>query len=375
MRSATVDNGPSPLGKIEDGPFGDDEYPAVTDAASRLIETAATWARELAAFPGDGDIIISKRGNTMSVVAPDRAKSPKSKPACSCGGTCADGVADFGATLLAIGGDCPICKTSLMSNPFSGVGAPPIGTGLQQVELWGQKLFTSHMAWLDSLLEMRAIRERLAELEQMAIDVCADGVAKVAVNEPDYAPVQEVTITVACDTTEVVAAIKAARDAAMDELQHLGQEFDAAPVRSILDVADDLDALPEFIPHEAELVEQINARFGPHDSVGSGSAHDGPKHVELSTHVAASETGSPASSAAPERDLDSAYGADLDRIASEQFGVTRSPGETDTSLRAFLRARDRADDMAAGIWPGIGGSQAVDAGRYNAVDVGAPILD
>ena len=166
--------------------------------------------------------------------------------------------------------------------------------------------------------------------------------------------------------------LRAAADAPFDLATDLNwfPGDDGLEPRSLLDAVEALEGTPPTtgpadmgdIPHEAELVEEINARFGPHDSasVAAQEAAEAPNLAALSTPAVVSEAASPASCAAPDTNLDSAYGADLDRIALEQFGVKRRPNEPDTSFRAFLRARDRADDLKAGAWPGISGSQAVE---------------
>jgi hypothetical protein len=116
------------------------------------------------------------------------------------------------------------------------------------------------------------------------------------------------------------------------------RKLDAAPECSLLDVADELDALPEFIPHEDELVEQINARFGQFDSasLAAQAAVEAPKHAEPSTPVAKSDAVSLASPAG------------LDTV--------KGPGVT----------RGRAADLAASVWD-ISASASVEASASGAV--------
>jgi hypothetical protein len=157
-------------------------------------------------------------------------------------------------------------------------------------------------------------------------------------------------------------------------------------------VRDLIDALAWVRQHKAEAAAPFDIAadvdWAPEDA---SEALDAPKSAEPPTPVAESNGASSASPAVPECDLNSAYGAELDMIAYE-FGVTRSPGETDASL--LLRAGEelasdvveaealarvapalhRSPDLG-GAWRGVSGSQAVDAGRFHAVDESAPILD
>ena len=71
--------------------------------------------------------------------------------------------------LIAIGGECPICKISLISEPFNAEYAPPIGAGRLGLKLWAEKLVTPHMDWLNGSAEMSDIRAACDRLQQSAI--------------------------------------------------------------------------------------------------------------------------------------------------------------------------------------------------------------
>jgi hypothetical protein len=389
----------------------------------------------------------------------------------------ADGRPDCKASMLAVGGECPICQTALTSCPFDAECAPPLGAGHLTLELWAKKLTTRHMAYLDSHPmfrdELEDLRTQAGRLQQAALDgvrlmkaaepsvvlesaydaarpvadvvEALEGTPPTTGDDPDWvAPAREPS---SCGRSWDEAGSPVTRDAALAELQRLGQEFDAAArefgdlgwMSPIIDAAKDL-SLGEL----EHLVETLENPQEPKDAPNSAEPHPSADACETgsSASPAASEltpdgieihhpvkcsgpmriqadlsrdvwdmSASPSAPVAPSLDLETAYGADLDVIAAEQFDVRRTPGETDSSLRAFLRAKQRADDDLSGCrwvnpvatatdpaadradlarvtpaalrsadlsgaWRGIAGSQAVEAGgRLPAVAIDKPIQD
>jgi hypothetical protein len=198
----------------------------------------------------------------------------------------------------------------------------------------------------------------------------ADGVAK----EQEYTPREPTPLT-------------------PEEQDRRAAVLDAALERSIFDIVDEMDERAPCPADSVEVSAEDLALMSP-TKLGNVAATlepvEAPKTAELSTPVAESEAASIASPAAPDRDLRTAYGEDLDRIA-EQFDVKRSPGETDASLRAFLSAkkrgaeaaltkgpgvtRERAADLSGSVWAGVGGSQAVAASRVSTGAEGAHVQD
>jgi hypothetical protein len=218
----------------------------------------------------------------------------------------------------------------------------------------------------------------------------AGGDDKEAQSEPDtQEPVSEpVEADAPCSCGGACA------DGVAKEQDRRAAVLDAAPERSIFDIVDEMDECAPCPADSVEVSAEDLALMSPTE-LGNVAATlepvEAPKTAELSTPVAESEAASSASPAAPELDLDSAYDADLDKIAAEQFDVKRSPGETDASLRAFLSAkkrgaeaaltkgpgvtRERAADLSGSVWAGVGGSQAVAASRVSTGAEGAHVQD
>jgi hypothetical protein len=220
-----------------------------------------------------------------------------------------------------------------------------------------------------------------------------DALAEIRERKLDGA--DEYSVVDVVDRLERAPTTRDIADVELDRLQELGQEA----VQTSWKEGD-----PVIVPSEHHYRQFPESR-------PIQEPQDGPNAAALPQPADASGTGSDASPAASGGDLESAYGADLDAIAAEQFDVRRTPGETDSSLRAFLRAKQRADDDLSGCrwvnpvatatdpaadrealarvapalhrssdltgaWRGIAGSQAVEAGgRFPAVDISDAVND
>jgi hypothetical protein len=71
MRRIEINNGDNPLGKFGDGDFNPNCYPDAVFMVNNLLEVIQVFVRELACSSKDGTITIDKIGNRMGVLAPD----------------------------------------------------------------------------------------------------------------------------------------------------------------------------------------------------------------------------------------------------------------------------------------------------------------
>ena len=498
MRTAFVDSGGEPLGEtIEQN----HDYPDVSATSSSMIGLAERWMRDLCCSGNDGDLVFSVKDSTIKVTVPklparkrrhaatephvetaaeqyfrinaeadqDAVEAPEktSEPdVFDQIRNAARVVPESAKSLLAIGGDCPICKTALISRPFDAECAPPIGAGHLTLELWAQKLVTPHIAWLNEQPAMADIRTICANLQRDA--VAAVRAKSEASDQFFYGDADGgETVVDAVERLEATPTTRDIADIELERLQNLGQggggganygggkadliiaaevmERDRealkmlaegaepgcthAPIRTestgwTIDpkmiVGPDRGSLA-MLDGDPERSEEETMRAAEFFSVAADAGHvliavaekphDGPNAAPPPQHAAASGTGSPASPAASALDLETACGADLDKIAAEKFDVKRKARETDSSLRAFLRAKQKtasdlsgctwvnpvatATDPAAdredlarvtpaalrsgdlsGAWRGIAGSAAVEVGgRFHLNDISDAVND
>lgn len=401
MRRIEINNDGNPLGKFGDGDFNPKCYPDAVYMVNNLLEVIQVFVRELACSPGDGTITIDKIGNRMVLLAPDdptagfeigeigprvheadKAVRDAEREAAldASGRDLGGGAGDHAPTRLydrmremTAGSTHSVTisgpELSLMFDPPLPTGRPAAAKNELPIERpldveRSDAGFTSGPVWIGGPGEFDGPHVYWSERDRgithdMLMDAC-EGLSLEGRRE---------------------AHIRAgAAGQTVTDLYNALLERKRIEMAAYASTFDPLDMGP--IPHEDELVEQINARFGPAlesaydarpvadvvealegtqpttgpSSCGrswddAGETQDGPNSAVLSPSVSVSETGSSASHAAQ------GGNPELAGDAHEWDALTKHLEEPRPSPA------------------GPGQSNATFSGRFPAVDISKPIMD